>query len=310
MNTLHFKYAVEVEKTGSITLAAENLYMAQPNLSKAIKELEENLGYSVFERSPRGVIPTKKGAEFLVYAKNILDQIDKMDRLARPEDDRVQHFAVSIPRGSYIAEGFTKFVSELDMEKGIDVNIQETGSMQTIADILEGRFRMGIIRYQTNHEEYFLNYLKEKGLAYDTIWEFDYLVVLSREHPLAEAAEVTNEALRRYIEIVHGDTTVPYLSSGDVRGQSARERRKIYVYERSIQFDLLHNIPTTFMWVSPIPEHFIEKYGLIQRRCVASNRRCKDVLVYPKGYALSELDRRFVDKIYEAKNEVSFREYR
>ena len=284
--------------------------MAQPNLSKAIKELEENLGYAVFERSPRGVMPTKKGAEFLVYAKNILEQMDKMERLARPSDDRVQHFAVSIPRGSYIADGFAKFVSELDMEKGIDINIQETGSMQTITDILEGRFRMGIIRYQTNHEEYFLNYLKEKGLAYDTIWEFDYLVVMSREHPLAEADEVTNAALHQFIEIVHGDTTVPYLLQGDARGQTMRERRKIYVYERSIQFDLLNSIPRTYMWVSPIPEHFLEKYGLVQRRCAASNRRCKDVLVYPKGYVLTELDRRFIDKIYEAKNEVSFREHR
>ncbi len=310
MNTLHFKYAVEVEKTGSITLAAENLYMAQPNLSKAIRELEENLGYSVFERSPRGVIPTKKGAQFLLYAKNILDQIDKMDRLARPDDDSVQRFAVSIPRGSYIADGFTKFVAELNPELGLDLNIQETGSLQTINHILEGEYRMGIIRYQTNYEDYFLNYLNEKGLTHDTIWEFDYVVVFAKTHPLADVPELKYGDVRKYIEIVHGDSAVPYLTSGDGKAQTARERRKIYVYERSIQFDLLHSIPSTYMWVSPIPDHMLDKYDLVQRRCVAANRRCKDVLVYPKGYVLSELDRRFIDKIYEAKNEVSFREYK
>ena len=64
MNTLYFNYAIEIERTGSITKAAQNLYMAQPNLSKAMKELEEQLGYAIFERIPGGMIPTEKGAAF------------------------------------------------------------------------------------------------------------------------------------------------------------------------------------------------------------------------------------------------------
>ncbi len=64
MNTLHLKYAVEVERAGSITQAADNLFMAQPNLSKAIRELEEGLGITIFERTPRGVLPTERGVEF------------------------------------------------------------------------------------------------------------------------------------------------------------------------------------------------------------------------------------------------------
>ena len=72
MNTLHLKYAVEVERAGSITQAADNLFMAQPNLSKAIRELEEGLGITIFERTPRGVVPTPKGVEFLTRAKEIL----------------------------------------------------------------------------------------------------------------------------------------------------------------------------------------------------------------------------------------------
>ena len=81
MNTLYFKYAVEVEQTRSITQAAENLFMAQPNLSKAIKELEDSLGIIIFERNSKGVTPTKKGMEFLEYAKNILVQLNKMEGL-------------------------------------------------------------------------------------------------------------------------------------------------------------------------------------------------------------------------------------
>ena len=97
MNTLHFKYAVEVERTSSITQAAENLYMAQPNLSKAIKELEDTLGIAIFERTSKGVVPTQKGAEFLEYAKNVLTQIEKMNSLKLPDRSDIQKFRVSIP---------------------------------------------------------------------------------------------------------------------------------------------------------------------------------------------------------------------
>ena len=70
MNLLHLKYAVEIEKTGSITKAANNLFMGQPNLSKAIKELENEIGITIFRRTTKGVAPTEKGGEFLGYAKD------------------------------------------------------------------------------------------------------------------------------------------------------------------------------------------------------------------------------------------------
>lgn len=63
------------------------------------------------------------------------------------------------------------------------------------------------------------------------------------------------------------------------------------------------------MWVSPIPDEFLKLYGLVQRRCHAPNNSCKDLLIYSKGYPFSELDRRFVDKLFETRNEVAFREY-
>ena len=81
MNTLFFKYAIEVDRTRSITQAAENLFMAQPNLSKAIKETEEMLGYEIFARTSKGVAPTEKGAEFLKYARNIMKQLDLIESI-------------------------------------------------------------------------------------------------------------------------------------------------------------------------------------------------------------------------------------
>ena len=142
MNTLYFKYALEIERTRSITKAVENLYMSQPNLSKAIKDLEITFRFPIFERSSRGVVPTRKGIEFLAYARNILKEIENIEAIADTDNGRRQRFTVSIPRGSYIAAAFTQFAAELDPEKEMDINVQETNSMQTIAGLVESRFKL------------------------------------------------------------------------------------------------------------------------------------------------------------------------
>ena len=81
MNILHLKYAVEISRTKSISQAAENLYMGQPNLSRAIKELEENLGITIFERTPKGISVTPDGEEFLQYAKRIIKQVEDVEAM-------------------------------------------------------------------------------------------------------------------------------------------------------------------------------------------------------------------------------------
>ena len=100
MNLQHLKYMVEVEKVGSITKAAANLFMGQPNLSKAIKEVENEVGIPIFKRSAKGVIPTEKGAEFLEYARAILVQLDKIEGLYKPETTNRISFSIAVPRAS------------------------------------------------------------------------------------------------------------------------------------------------------------------------------------------------------------------
>lgn len=114
MNTQYFKYVIEVERTRSITQAAENLYMGQPNLSRAIKEIEETLGFPIFERTTKGVVPTAKGTEFLTYAHNIVQQLEKMSHLSIQDVSDAQVFNVSIPRASYISDALVSFLKTLD----------------------------------------------------------------------------------------------------------------------------------------------------------------------------------------------------
>jgi DNA-binding transcriptional LysR family regulator len=175
--------------------------MAQPNLSKAIKELEDTLGIPIFKRTSKGMVPTEKGAEFLVYARNILAQISEMEALYSSDNKEKQRFNIVIPRGSYISTAFTKFVSELNSEIEIDVDVKETNSIQAISDVANGDYNIGIIRYQTIHEKYFLDFLLSKELEFDPIWEFEYIAIMSKKHPLADVPELSYHDLNNYTEI-------------------------------------------------------------------------------------------------------------
>jgi DNA-binding transcriptional LysR family regulator len=303
LNTLHLKYIVEVAKTGSITLAAKNLYMNQPNLSKAIKELETNVGIDIFKRTSKGIVPTKKGEEFLSYAKNILAQVEEMEALYKTDQKNKITFSLSAPRASYISHAFTMFIEKMDKTKELDINYKETNSMKTIKKVAEDEFHLGIIRCQKNHESYFLNFLSDKGLKFETIWEFECLILMSKDSPLAALESISYNELNKYIEIIHGDLTIPYLSSTEaVKNENEKyQKRRIYVYERGGQFDLLNQITDSYMWVSPLPQKLLERYGMIQRKCNAGTPLYRDILIYQKGYQLTSLDKEFINEVNNVK---------
>ena len=108
MNVIHMKYAVEIAKAGSINKASETLLVAQPNLSRSVKELEADLGITIFLRTSKGMILTPKGEEFIGYAQNILRQLDELETMYKAELPAKQTFSVSVPRASYIADAFSK----------------------------------------------------------------------------------------------------------------------------------------------------------------------------------------------------------
>ena len=116
MNTTYLNYALEIERVGSISQAAQNLYMAQPNLSKAIRELEKELGFTIFKRTAKGVRPTEAGTEFLYHARQIMEQVGAVERISQRIGTDKLKYKISIPRGSYIVDGFTSFLSELELE--------------------------------------------------------------------------------------------------------------------------------------------------------------------------------------------------
>ncbi len=129
---------------------------------------------------------------------------------------------------------------------------------------------------------------------------------MSARHPLAASETVAYEALFGYIEIAHGDPYVPYLSQAEVTHEALSEKisKRILIYERGSQFELLCNVPTTYMWVSKIPHDILEKYNLVVKKCAGNNKRHKDYLIYKSNYRLSEVDNCFIDKVKQTQSEL------
>ena len=303
INTVYLKYALEVERVSSITQAAQNLYMAQPNLSKVIKELEKEVGFSIFRRTSNGVRATDEGEQFLYHAKKIVEQLDAVERIGDISDKDKVHYKISIPRGSYIADGFASFVSALKADQGMEITINETNAMGTIVNVANRSYNIGVIRYPISEEEIYLKNLKNNRLAMETIWEFEYVLVMSKNNPLADKDNIEKGDLVDLIEITHGDIELPYENLCSENKE--HNKNVIYVYERGSQFDLLTNVPSTYMWVSPIPAKILNKNNLVQKVCNENTEKYKDVLIYRDDYHINDLDRLFQKKLYESKVDVA-----
>ena len=302
MNILHMKYAVEVARLGSLSRAAESLLTAQPNVSRSIKELEADLGISIFSRSAKGVMLTPEGEEFIGYAKSILKQIDDVELLYKQGAPKKQKFSISVPRACYISDAFAEF-SKCIGEDPAEIFYKETNSQRTINNVLNNDYKLGIIRYAENYDKYFKDMLEEKGLAYELVSEFSYVLIMSRDNPLAKKDEITFADLTPYVEIAHADPYVPSMPLSRVVKEELPDDidRRIFIFERASQFDLLSGNPETFMWISPAPDKMLDRYSLVQKRCVDNKKIYKDVLIYREGYRLTSLDRRFITELCEAK---------
>ncbi|WP_426350870.1 LysR family transcriptional regulator [Alloiococcus sp. CFN-8] len=296
MNILHVKYAVEVAKTKSISQAAENLYTTQPNLSRAIKELEENLGITIFKRNSRGMTLTAEGEEFVLYAKNIVTKLDELETMYKDKKQHKQRFSACVPRASYISCAMTEFGKCIEKDSPAEIYYKETDSMDAIKCVINEDYNLGIIRYEESLSKYFKNIFYEKKLNSETVSEFFNVLLMSKRSPLANKEEVCLEDLSDYIEIGNEDHISVRKSE-----LSNIVDKKIYVYERASQFTLLESLHNAFMWVSPIPKDLLKKYNLIQLSCRENTKLYRDVLIYRKRYKLSDLDNKFINALLDAK---------
>ena len=152
LNILHMKYAAEVARLGSLNKAAEALMVAQPNISRSIKELEADLGITIFQRSAKGMVLTPDGEEFMDYARDILNRIDRVEQSYRDGSHKKRKFSISVPRACYISDAFAEFSKSIG-QGDAEIYYKETNSKKTIKKVLDGEYKLGIVRYSENYDK-------------------------------------------------------------------------------------------------------------------------------------------------------------
>lgn len=286
MNFLYLKYLIKVEKCESITKAAQHLYVNQPRLSKIIKEIEKEANIKIFERHNKGVVPTTKGKEFLIQAKKIVQEVDYLKNMYQ-EDPHKLNLDICVPRSSYISEAFIEYLKmDNNMKKELNLNYRETNSIDTIQNVYDGENNLGIVRFPLRDQDYYFNILNLKELTYEKLFSFDYQILISKDNPLKDQ-EIYIKDLKNQIELKHGDI---HIEEG-----KQEHHKQMNIYERGIQFELLNEIPETYMWVAPIPKKLLKQNDFVLKECKDQKKPYVDYLIYRKGYVLTKEDQSFLN---------------
>jgi DNA-binding transcriptional LysR family regulator len=229
-----------------------------------------------------------------------------MEQALQAQDISNQLFSLAIPRVSYIAQAASEFACAFDDRKDMEIDIRETNSMHVIDAVAYGHYVLGIIRCHVEDEDYFLKNLAEKGLQHETVWQSEYMALMRQDHPLARQEVLRGADFAPYIEIAFGDEEVPYIRVSESRsGELLEHTKRILVYDRAMQLDLLRTNPAAYGWASAVPKDILERNNLIQRKCVRS-RQFKDILISRAGYRFSKLDRTFLDMLFLQRNAVAY----
>lgn len=289
MNTQQLQYLIEIERTRSISQAAANLYMGQPNLSRVLRDIESSIGFPIFERTRKGVRPTEKGVIFLQHARNILREADFMERMgsavAQPN-----RFWVCLPRSYGCVEALQTYLSQAQSENGLDAVIRECHPRQALEFLDSGYAEIAVIRYCVEYQDYISEQAALKELTLIPLNTTKFLITFSEKHPLAHRDRVLKADLQGYTELIHRDTFFP-----ENKGENLC--RQIYTVDRMAQLQLLQSMPGTYLWAEPIPPRMLRENRLVQLPCEDNTTRYQTTLAYKPQCALSEIEKGFLDHL-------------
>lgn len=302
MNIQHMKYAVAIADAGSINKASEDLLIAQPNLSRSVKELEADLGIRIFERSSRGMTLTPDGVQFISHAKTILQEISDLENQYVKQQIHQKTFALSGPRSSYISEAFSRFSTQVD-GAAFELNFCEEHSSETLQHVCSENFDLGIIRYEEYYDQYFKELFEEKDLACELIAEFRNDILVNAKSPLAHLKEVTIQDLLPFVEIIHhaSNDSINLNIPKTAAPVNLPCSKTVFLSDRASCLDLLRINPNAFCWSIPQDEHIEETLGLKTVPFAGLAPSYRDVLIHRKKHKLTPLDKIFITELIEAK---------
>lgn len=275
MNLQQIQYIVEVAKTGSISAAAKNLYMGQPNLSKSIKELEIETGIKIFQRTAKGAELTPEGATFVERAKPIMKQMEVL-REVYEKPNKKSTFGIAAPRDGVIAEHVLSYFNSLDTSPDV-IRYWETNPIDVIHKVTTEEAQLGFVRFAEEHMGYFMHLIVETQLEWRTVKKDEMVITVGKDHKFAGKKKVTWEELASCIEIVESD-----LYSMFPRKKNPHDAVKILqINDLAGIWCALKNCKNSFMWSVSVSEEMQEKNGIVQL-AAPERREYRDITVYHK----------------------------
>lgn len=238
MTLQQLKYAITVAQTGTITEAAEKLYISQPSLTNAIHELEKEMNIEIFTRTNKGIIVSKDGEDFLGYARQVLEQAAVLEDKYKGGGGGKKKFCISTQHYSFAVNAFVDLIKKYGQDE-YDFSIRETQTYEIIEDVAKMNSELGIIFMDDFNDVVLNKILKSNDLEFHQLYSARPHVFISRRHPLAGKQIITNEQLEEYpyLSYEQGEHNSFYFSEEIF---STYERKKnIRVRDRATLFNLL-----------------------------------------------------------------------
>ncbi|QYR19131.1 LysR family transcriptional regulator [Paenibacillus sp. sptzw28] len=238
MTLQQLKYVIEVAVRGSINEAAKRLFISQPSLSNAIKDLEEEMQFEIFERSNKGISLSKEGVEFLSYARQVVEQAELLESRYLNAKPSPQHFSVSTQHYAFAVNAFVTLVREYGQDE-YELTLRETKTYEIIEDVKGLRSEIGILYLNEFNRKVIDKLLKTAGLQFNSLFTAKPHIFISIKNPLAKQSIVTIDQLQNYpyLSFDQGEYNSFHFSEEILSTMS--HKKSIRVNDRATLFNLL-----------------------------------------------------------------------
>ena len=206
-------YALVISDTGSMNKAAEKLYISQPALTITIRDLETELGFQIFFRTNKGVMPTNEGRDFLMYARQLYQQYEMILERYEDKDKRKVKFGVSCQHYSFAVKAFCETVKKYGTAD-FEFNIRETKTKQVISDVGTLKSEIGVIYLSDYNRKMLTKLMNEQNIEFHGLVKCEAFVYLCKKHPLADKKSLSFEELSEYpcLRFEQGENASAYYS--------------------------------------------------------------------------------------------------
>ena len=238
MTLQQLKYIITIAETGSITMAAERLFIAQPSLSKSVAELEKEMGISIFNRSNRGVYLSEDGTKFLSYARQIVEQTELLESEYKSAAPPRRAFSVSSQHYAFVVNAFVELVREYGRDK-YEFTLRELKTAEIIEDVRTHRSDIGILFLCNFNREVICHILRNEEMQFIRLFTARPHVFVSKNNPLVEQKSVTLEDLRKFPRLTYDQGVKNSFYFAEELHITAESPKNIVVSDRATLFNLL-----------------------------------------------------------------------